>query len=55
MKKALLSPCATARVDRASAWLAERSPCEEVVLAMANREAASEIVRRQVLEPIGGV
>jgi hypothetical protein len=50
MKKAFLSPSAAGRVDRAAAWLAERSPCEQIVVATANREAASEIVRRKVLE-----
>ena len=54
MKKAFLSPSAAARVDRASAWLCERSPCEQILIVTANREAASEIVRRTVLESKGG-
>jgi hypothetical protein len=54
MKKALLSPSAASRVDRAAAWLAERSPGEQIVVATAKREAASEIVRRKVPESKGG-
>jgi hypothetical protein len=54
MKKAFLSPSAAGRVDRAAAWLADRSPCKQIVVATANREAASEIVRRKVLESKGG-
>jgi ATP-dependent helicase/nuclease subunit B len=54
MKTAFLSPSAASRVDRAAAWLAERSPCEQIVVATANREAASEIVRRKVLESKSG-
>jgi hypothetical protein len=54
MKKAFLSPSAAARVDRAAAWLCERSPCEQILIVTANREAASEIVRRKVLESRGG-
>jgi ATP-dependent helicase/nuclease subunit B len=54
MKKGFLSPSAAARVDLSAAWLAERSPCEQIVVATANREAASEIVRRTVLESEGG-
>jgi hypothetical protein len=49
MKNAFLSPSAAARVDCAGAWLAEQSPSDEILIVAANREAASEILRRKVL------
>src|SRR5262249_46395784 len=50
MKEAFVSPSAAARVERATAWLAERSPSEQTLIVAANREAAADLVRQAVLD-----
>ncbi len=50
MKEAFVSPSAAARVERAAAWLAKRSPSEQVLIVAANREAGAELVRQAVLD-----
>jgi ATP-dependent helicase/nuclease subunit B len=50
MKEAFVSPSASARIARATTWLGERSPSEQILIVAANREAAAEIVRQAVLD-----